>query len=54
MEVNQGYIDAINNFNPNIPTILYRGKTKKEEFVTELAKLLDIDLDFSHIKLKLK
>ena len=49
MEVNQGYIDAINHFNPDIPTILYRGKTEKEEFVAELAKLLDIDLDFSYI-----
>lgn len=52
IEVNQGYIDAINKFNPDIPTILYKGKTEKESFVEDLAKLLDIDLDFSYITSK--
>lgn len=49
IEVHQGYINAINNFNPNIPTILYRGKTEKRSFIKDLSKLLDIDLDYDYI-----
>lgn len=50
IETNIGYINTLNNYDPNIKTILYRGGTEKEKFVNDLSLLLGVPINFNYIK----
>ena len=50
IEVHPGYIEALNNLDPTIKTILYRGKDNKKDFIEELNRYLGIDIDYNYIK----
>ncbi len=50
IEINQGYIDAIRKYDDKIPTLLYRGKDEKVDFLKELCTLLNIKISYDDIK----